>query len=363
MKLTPKYSVAISALTLVVLNTTSCSKKDSAPPPRTSAVGLTTTFAGNGTPGAFDGTGTAAMFDNPGGVAVDAAGNIYVADSGNNLIRKITPNGVVSTIAGNGSKGSSNGTGTASSFNNPYGIAIDMAGNLYVADNGNNLIREITPDSVVTTYAGSSSMGAANGPAATATFNGPFGIAVDKAGNVYVGDSGNNLIRIITPAGMVNTFAGSGSVGLANGSGAAASFSNPQGLVLDAAGNLYVADEGNHLIREISPSGSVTTFAGSGATGAANGSLTAASFNEPDALTFDSSGNMYITDDGNNLVRKITPAGIVSTIAGSGSAGFVNGIGSGVCFDSPYGIAVAGSGNAYIADYGNDVIRKIQLTQ
>jgi streptogramin lyase len=363
MKLNAKFPVPLLVLTLIMCDTISCSNKSSAPPPRTSAIGLTTTFAGDGTPGLSDGESTAAMFNNPGGIAIDGSGNIYVADSGNNLIRKITPGGKVSTIAGNGSKTPTNGTGAAAGFNNPYGIVVDMAGNLYVADNGNNLIRKITPDSVVTTFAGSGVIGAVNGAAATATFNSPYGIAIDKAGNIYIGDSANNLIREITPAGLVSTFAGSGVAGAANGAGTAASFDNPQGLVMDAAGNLYVADAGNHLIREISPSGLVTTFAGSGTMGSANGALTTASFYDPAALAFDSAGNMYVADDGNNLVRKITPGGIVSTLAGSGAPGFVNGIGSAVCFNLPYGIAVNGSGNVYIADYGNDVIRKIQTTQ
>ena len=322
------------------------------------------TFAGSasGYQGAVNGTGTAASFALPSGVALDAAGNLYVADGANNLIRKVTPAGVVTTFAGTGSKGSANGTGTAASFNVPIGIATDAAGNIYVADRNNQLIRKITPAGVVTTLAGSGSQGSANGTGTAASFNYPNSVATDAAGNVYVADQSNNLVRKITPAGVVTTLAGSGSQGSANGTGTAASFNSPANLATDASGNVYVADAGNNLVRMITPGGVVTTMAGSGTAGAANGTGTAASFNYPDGVTVDGIGNVYVSDANNFEVRKITPAGVVSTIAGTGSAGLVNGIGTAACFDLPEGLAIDGSGNLYVGDDNGNVIRKILTT-
>ncbi|WP_259070618.1 NHL repeat-containing protein [Mucilaginibacter sp. X4EP1] len=354
------FTPFLSLFTILII--AGCSKKDSFPP-KASTYGLTTTFAGSGYPASVDSTGLAAAFNEPAAIVIDAAGNLYVADSGNNEIRKITPSGTVITIAGSVNKGSTNGIGIAASFANPLGIAIDVSGNLYVADSGNNLIRKMTSAGVVTTLAGSGAVGALNGPGATATFNNPCGVTVDLAGNVYVADAGNNLIRIITPTGMVSTLAGNAFAGATNGSGATASFNNPQGLTIDATGNLYVADGGNHLIREINPSGAVTTFAGSGNTGYTNGTLLTASFNEPDAVAFDAGGNMYIADEGANMIRKVTSNGTISTIAGNGAIGFVNGTGNTITFNEPAGVVADNSGNLYVCDYGNSVIRKIVVKQ
>ncbi len=274
-----------------------------------------TTLAGMaGTSGAINGTGTDASFSSPLGVATDAAGNVYVADFGNHLIRKITPAGVVTTLAGMaGTSGAVNGTGTGASFNGPYGVATDAAGNMYVADFGNHLIRKITPAGVVTTLAGmAGTSGAVNGTGTGASFNGPYGVATDAAGNVYVADFGNHLIRKITPAGDVTTLAGmAGTVGAVNGTGTAASFTNPFGVTTDDAGNVYVADRSNALIRKITPTGDVTTLAGmAGTVGAVNANGTAASFNLPYGVATDAARNVYVTDLGNHLIRKITPAAI-----------------------------------------------------
>ncbi|HIF27927.1 MAG TPA: hypothetical protein EYQ40_05270, partial [Candidatus Marinimicrobia bacterium] len=239
-----------------------------------------TTLAGSGSQGSANGTGTAAAFYLPTDVALDGSGNVYVGDQYNHLIRKITSGGVVSTLAGSGSQGSTNGTGTAASFYKPSGVAVDGSGNVYVADKDNHLIRKITSGGVVTTLAGSGSVGSANGTGTAASFNYPSGVAVDGSGNVYVGDWGNHLIRKITSAGVVSTFAGSGSAGSANGTGTAATFNHPYGVAVDGSGNVYVADYlGNHLIRKITSAGVVTTLAGSGSSGSANGTGTAASFN------------------------------------------------------------------------------------
>jgi len=322
--------------------------------------GVVTTLAGSGNEGSANGTGTAASFGAPYGVAVDGSGNVYVADNLSNLIRKITAAGVVTTLAGSGSAGAANGTGTAASFYTPSGVAVDGSGNVYVADFRNNLIRKISAAGVVTTLAGSGSAGASNGTGTAASFYFPFGVAVDGSGNVYVADQDNNLIRKITAAGVVTTLAGSGSAGAANGTGTAASFFAPTGVAVDGSGNVYVADEGNNLIRKITPAGVVTTLAGSGSTGSANGTGTAASFYYPFGVAVDGSGNVYVADYGNNLIRKITAAGVVTTLAGSGSAGAANGTGTAASFAGPFGVAVDGSGNVYVADTLNSLIRKIQ---
>ncbi|HWK06764.1 MAG TPA: NHL repeat-containing protein [Puia sp.] len=321
--------------------------------------GLTLTLAGNGSVGAADGAVTAASFNFPGGVATDISGNVYVADSYNNTIRKITPAGAVATLAGSGAAGAADGTGTAASFNSPEGVAADALGNVYVADTHNNTIRKITAAGVVTTFAGSGFPGAVDGAGPAASFNFPTGVAADASGMVYVADRLNHKIRKITPAGVVTTLAGSGSAGAADGAGAAASFNLPAGVASDALGNVYVADQFNHKIRKITPAGVVTTLAGSGSAGAADGAGAAASFNFPAAIAVDASGNVYVADYGNSKIRKITAAGVVTTLAGNGAAGFADGAGAAASFHYPNGIAVDGPGNVYVADTYNQLIRKI----
>jgi len=350
--------IVIFTASLAIFST-GCSKKSS-PPPKASSYLLTTTFAGNGSTNPADTSLIANTFSSPAAVAVDAAGNIYVADSGDNLIRKITPQGVISIIAGS-TKGFANGAGAAASFSNPLGVALDAAGNIYVADSGNNMIREISPSGVVTTLAGNLTAGNQNGEATLAEFNNPFSVAVDAAGNVYVGDTGNNQIRKIATDGTVSTLAGNGTVGNSDGAGVGASFNSPEGLAVDTKGDVYVADAGNHVIREVTPSGMVSTFAGNGTQGAVNGSLTTASFYTPNALTFDLTGNMYITDSGSSEIKEISSTGTVTTVAGNGTAGFTNGYGAGAIFNQPSGIAIDQNYNAYVADDGNNVIRKIIL--
>ena len=193
-------------------------------------------------------------------MAVDSAGNVYVADSGNYTIRKITPARVVSTLAGvAGNRGSTDGTGGDASFSFPQAVAVDSAGNVYVADTSNYTIRAITPSGVVKLLAGlAGNRGSADGTGNAARFDFPNGVAVDSAGNVYVTDTVNNTIRTITPSGVVNTFAGlAGSLGSGDGTGSAASFTSPQGVAVDSAGNVYVADTGNYTIRKITPAGVV----------------------------------------------------------------------------------------------------------
>ena len=325
---------------------------------------VVTTFAGSGVMGSTDGVGTAASFNSPGRLAVDASGNVYVADAGNNLIRKITPAGVVTTLAGSGVPGNKDGTGTAASFNSPGGVAVDTKGTVYVADSRNNLIRTITPTGVVTTLAGNGSYNSTNGIGAAASFAFPTDVTVDVAGNVYVADASNNMIRKINPAGLVTTYAGLGSPDIpafGNGPAYAAAFRFPDGITVDATGNAYVADSQNNSIRKISVAGMVSSIAGDiyAKGGSANGVGTAATLSAPNGVAVDVTGSVYVADSGNNLIRKITAAGTVTTIAGNASDSSINGTGVAASFRNPVGLAMDASGNIYVSDSGSHLIRKI----
>jgi sugar lactone lactonase YvrE len=320
------------------------------------------TVAGSGAAGSANGTGISSSFNHPKGLAVDASGNLFVADDLNNLIRKISHEGMVSVFAGTGLPGPDNGPANTASFNFPVGIAVDAAGNVYVGDDGNNLIRKISPSGVVSTLAGNPSAGAVNGTGASASFHTPLGVAVDASGYVYVADYQNSLIRKISPAGVVTTFAGNGSVGSTDGLGTDASFSFPAGVTVDINGNVYVADANGCRIRKITPAGMVSTIAGTGNPGSADGAGTMASFFAPQGITVDKAGNLYVADGGNSLIRKISPSGMVTTVAGSGTRGSSNGPGASASFSGPDGLVVDASGkNLYIADTFNNLIRKIVI--
>ena len=318
---------------------------------------IVSTLAGTGQAGAANGPGNTASFSTPQGVAVDAAGNVYVADRMNNMIRKITPDGIVSTVAGTGQIGSANGPGNTATFNSPMGIAVDSAGYIYVADIMNNMIRKVTPDGVVSTLAGTGQQGSANGPGNTASFNLPKGVAVDTAGNVYVADGGNNMIRKITPAGVVSTLAGTGQIGSTDGPGISASFSNPYGVAVDGVGIVYVGDYGNYSVRKIASDGTVSTFAG--------GLGSSQSFNTPTGVAVDSKGYVYMAELFNHRIDQIAPNSAVVVIAGytNGSTGSpvgsTDGPGGTARFGNPVGVAVDSAGNVYVADQAGNTIRKI----
>ena len=316
---------------------------------------MVTTLAGS-TAGSADGTGLAAQFYAPRGVAVDTAGNVYVADYSNHRIRKITPGGVVTTLAGS-TQGYADGTGAAAQFRYPFGVAVDTAGNVYVADYGNNRIRKITPSGVVTTLAGST-YGYADGTGAAAQFRYPFGVAVDAADNIYVADQQNHRIRKITPAGIVTTVAGNDSAGFTDGTTESAQFDSPTGVAVDASGAIYIADYFNHRIRMITPGGVVTTLAGS-TQGFADGTGSAAQFDYAYGVTVDAVGNVFVADTNNRRIRKITSSGVVTTLAGS-TEGFADGTGSSAQFNFPSSVAVDTAGNVYVADTANHRIRKIE---
>lgn len=322
--------------------------------------GQVSTFAGSGAIGSANGTGTVASFNHPTRSVFDASGNLFVVDRDNNLIREITPAGVVTTYAGSGAQGATNGAAGTASFNQANGIAIDASGNLYITDAANNLIRMIAPGGTVSTFAGDGSPALVNGTGTAASFYFPYGDCTDAAGNIYVADTFNNVIRKITPARVVTTYAGSGIAGFNNGSKLTATFNNPNSIYMDNSGNMYVSDPNNHAIRKIDASGNVSTLAG-GTLGSADGTGTAASFGATGGVTMDAIGDLYVADLGNNLIRKITAAGVVTTLAGTGVAGAVNGIRTAASFNRPNDV-VALAGNLYVTDYGNNMIRKIILT-
>ncbi len=319
-----------------------------------------TTFAGGGS-STGGGDGTPGAFSNPYSIAIDPVKNLYVADTLNNTIRKITPAGAVSTLAGTaGVFGTTDGTGSAARFNFPVGITVDSAGNIYVADAKSFTIRKITAAGVTTTYAGAASqLGATDGPAASARFFLPYGVAADASGNVYVADGGNHVIRKISAAGVVSTLAGTAlQSGFVNGTGAAARFNTPWGLAVDGSGNVYVADSENNAIRRVTPGGVVTTVAGSGISGAADGLAAVAQFNRPRGVSVGAADALYVADYGNSTIRKITAGGSVSTIAGAANiVGLVNSVGASARFYDATDVVADGT-TVYVADTSNNQIRR-----
>ncbi len=327
--------------------------------------------------GSVDGLGSAAQFHLPHGIATDKAGNIYVADTGNNTIRKIAPNGMVTTLAGMaGSHGSVDGAGGSARFWAPFGVAVDGSGNVYVTDTLNNTIRKISVNGAVTTLAGmAGKAGSDDGVGVSARFRNPWGVAVDSAGNVYVADSSNDTIRKIAPDGRVLTVAGkAGANGSDNGLGGVARFNNPFGVAVDGTGEIFVADSGNNIIRRIRGAAQATApgrasnltdqvdwISGqAGSTGAADGDPFSVRFSNPQGLAVDRESNIYVADTGNGTLRRISINHFVTTLVdlGEGKVAFGKGDGS-LKFSNPSGVAVDGAGNIYVADTGANCIRKI----
>lgn len=320
------------------------------------------TFAGSGIKGFADGSGTAAQFGAPAAIAIDANGTLFVADLGNNLIRKVSSSGSVSTLAGNRIAGHVDSTnGLAAEFLYPSGIGVDAQGNCYVGDQSNNMIRKLSPSGAVSTLAGNGAGGYQDGSGTAAKFFSPSGLAVDSLGNIFVADWGNSIIRKVTPLGMVSSFAGNLNVGLVDGSGTGARLDRPNDAAFDKSGNLYVADSYNNAIRKITPAGQVSTFAGTGQKGFADGAADSAQFSDPTGIALDGAGNIYVADYGNYRIRMITPSGRVSTVAGLSTAGTADGNAATAQFEAPIGLALDAKGNIYVADYRSNTIRLITM--
>ncbi len=300
----------------------------------------------------------------PVGLKIDSANNLYVTDAAAQVIVKITSDFKIASLAGTAiAMGSTDGTGTVARFNEPSDLVINDDGSFLLTDTSNASLRKVTTAGVVTTFAGTSgSKGSADGTGAAARFSAPVGITRDAAGNVYVADQTNHVIRRVTPAGVVTTLAGTaGAAGSTDGAGAAARFNLPTGVAINSADVLYVADFGSHTLRKVTAAGVVSTFAGTaGTSGSVDGTGTAARFNKPSGLALDTAGNLYVADTGNSTVRKVSPAGVVTTLAGlSAIAGLKDGTGALAWFNEPEGVTSDTAGNLYVADTGNAVIRKI----
>ncbi|GAB3625896.1 Serine/threonine-protein kinase PknD [Pandoraea terrae] len=333
------------------------------------AAGTITTYAGGG-PGPGE-VATAVGLASPSGVAIDGAGNRYVAVAAASQVYRIDTAGMLSVVAGNGTPGFSGdgGAATGAQLNNPTGVAVDAAGNVYIADQGNYRIRKVDKSGTITTMAGNGPGFSGDGGAATsAQLAFPFGVAVDAAGNVYIGDTSNFRIRKVDTSGTITTIAGNGTLGFSGDGGAATSaqLAFPQGVAVDAAGNVYIADSDNGRIRKVDASGTITTIAGNGTFGFSGdgGAATSAQLADPFAVGVDAAGNVYIADLDNQRIRKVDTSGTITTMAGNGTYGFSGdgGAATSAQLFSPIGVAVDAAGNVYIADQSNQRIRKVDTS-
>ncbi len=337
------------------------------PAPYLSAATVSTVAGAAGSKGRTDGAGVVARFTYPMGIAAAPNGAFYLADEENMTVRRLLPTGEVGTVAGAATtKGSADGVGATARFYHPVGLAVAADGTLYVTDADNHTIRKISPDGTVSTLAGTvGRKGAADGPGSAAQFNLPHGVALDARGNVYVADTFNHTIRKIAPDGTVTTLAGApGRKGSVDGPGPLARFFHPSALAIDAQGGLYVADNGNETIRKISPAGEVTTLAGTARHGGyTDGIAATARFRAPTGVAVDARGNVFVVDHLNALIRRITPTGDVTTLAGTVlHVGAEDGAGGSARFNGPSGIAIDARGTTlYVTDSANHTVRKIAL--
>ena len=316
------------------------------------------------TVGASNGPVATALVNDPAALVADAAGNLFVADSRNHVIRKISTNGIVSTFAGQAeTPGSSDGSATAR-FDTPSGLGLAPNGDLYVSDTGNHTIRRITPAGAVTTFAGVAGQSGFTDAAGTAArFNSPLGLAIAEDRTIFVADSGNHLVRAIAPDRTVKTLSGHAEMwGTDDGAGGNARFNGPVGVAINSDGHIFVSDSNNHTIRRITRAGTVTTWAGvPGTDGSTDGGRLTATFSKPAELAFDRHGNLFVADSFNHLIRKISPAGKVSTVTGvAGADGSVDGSNGQARLFNPYGLAISSNGSLIVSDTYNELIRIVQ---
>ncbi|GAB3991183.1 hypothetical protein GCM10028807_20710 [Spirosoma daeguense] len=339
-----------------------------------STSGVITTVAGSSTAGhgGDGGPATSAQLYVPSGIAVDGSGNLYIADYFNHRIRKVNTSGVISTIAGTGTAGY-NGDGiaaTTAQLRNPTKLTVDASGNLYIADQFSHRVRKVNPSGIISTVAGTGTLGySGDGLAATsAQVYNPSDVALDGSGNLYIADSQNNRIRKVSTTGVISTVAGTGiyaDAGFSGDGGAATSAQLylPRSMVMDGSGNVYIADQKNHRIRRVSPGGIITTVAGTGTSGYSGdgGAATSAQLDDPVSLALDGNGNLYIADQSSNCIRKVNSSGVISTMAGTGTSGFSGdgGLATSAQLNFPNSLAMDGSGNLYISDLYNNRIRKV----
>jgi sugar lactone lactonase YvrE len=332
------------------------------------AGGTLTTIAGNGL-GSFGGDGGSplnAQLSVPDGVAIDNTGNIYISDFLNNRVRMVSPAGVMSTVAGNGTSGFSGdgGAATSAQLSQPAGLAIDSAGNLYIADSNNGAVRKVTSAGIISTVAGTGTSGFSGdgGAATSAKMMAPFAVALDSAGNLYIADYYGWIRKVTASTGVISTFAGNGTIGYSGDGGAAtaAQFYNPLGVAVDSSGTVYVADSNNGAVRMIQ-NGIITTIAGNGTlTYAGDGGLASfAQFSQISSVAVDSQGNIYVADTGNNAIRLFPLGGLVTTIAGNGAQGYLGDGGPATVaeLNGPKAMAVTAAGNVYFTDAGNNSVR------
>ena len=347
-------------------------------PLRAQSYGTISTFAGTGTAGFSGDSGPAigAQLNSPGRVEVDSNGNVYISDTANNRVRKVTPNGTITTVAGGGALAPSltgdSGPAVNALLNQPRAIIFDPAGNLYIADSGNNRVRKVGTDGIITTIAGNGTPGNAGdgGLAINAQLNNPNGLALDPVGNLYIADAYNFKVRRVDPSGVITTYAGTGLSGSGGDGGPAsgATLRQPYALAEDAAGNLYISDFSGQAIRRIDrTSGVITTFAGASVPGFSGdgGPATAAQLYGPTGMAFDSTGNLYFTDLYNQRVRKIDRSGIITTVAGDGTTSYTNdgqlSLNAGI--GSPIDVAIDAAGLMYVAQRDFNVVRVVALAQ
>jgi sugar lactone lactonase YvrE len=334
---------------------------------------IITTVAGGGNNGPGDGGAATNASLSPSGVAVDASGNLFIADQNNGLIRKVDLNGIITTVAGGGGYNPGDGGAATNASLSPFGVVVDTSGNLFIADQNSSRIRKVNVNGIITTVAGNGSFGYSGdgGAATSASLDGPSGVAVDASGNLFINDLFNNRIRKVNTNGIITTVAGNGFVtndmsgniagGYSGDGGAAtnASLNNPAGLVVDASGNLFMADSGNSRIRKLDLHGIITTVAGGGV--GDGGAATHASLNNPSGVAVDASGNLFIDDQNNGLIRKVDLNGIITTVAGGGTNYPGDGGAATNASLSPSGVAVDASGNLFIDDQNDGLIRKVDL--